>query len=321
MRKLLSLLLGLAVATLLAWPARASSLRSDILFLLPKESGEVAFIDLQALRSSPHYLQIKRLVPQRFAHFERFVRSMGMNVDKDLDWLAWVLVPPGPDNPGELFLGLAQGHFAPEEVEAFYQQQKLPLDSYSGQTLFPFGSGVGSRDLFFAFLDSSTAVFGTRPSLELLLETRFGAHENLLHNEPLLARLNEVNGNAPVWLVLDEYYTRLAVRQLIPEAARFEQFTQVAERFRASLLRLDVDRDMSFNFEAWCAAPEDAQALSLLLQTGLVAQSWQLEKTHPVLSSVLGHAEVRTAGDRLEVRVGIEENELRALLERGPPRL
>ncbi|MFQ5662207.1 MAG: hypothetical protein ACE5HL_00040 [Terriglobia bacterium] len=320
MRRLHQVLLAFLGAALLALSAAAASLRSDVLFLLPKESGEVAFIDLQALRRSPHYEVIKRrMLPQRFAQFERFVRSTGVDVDKDLEWLAWVLVPPGPDNPEELFLGLAQGQFRPEAVEKFFLQQKLPLDAYRGQTLFPFGSGRGARDFFFTFLDSSTGAFGTRRSIELLLETRFGAHENLLYNETLFARLNEVNGRAPVWAVFDTYYTRLAVRQLVPEAAKFEQFSRLAERFRSSLLRLSLDREMTLSFQAWCAQPLDAQVLSLLLQTGLVAQSWVVQKSNPALSSVLSNAEVNSAGERLEVRVAIDEKDLRALLEQQSP--
>ena len=324
MRTKFSVVVLVALATTSLAPvsgSAAASLRSDVLFLLPRESGEVAFLDLQALRASPHYLLVKqRLLPPRFAHFERFVGSMGVDLDQDLEWLAWVLVPPGPEQPGgELFLGIAQGQFTPEKVALLFVQQKLPIDAYRGQTLFPFGSSMGASELFFTFLDSSTAAFGTRPSLELLLETRFGAHDNLLHNETLLERLNEVNGRVPVWVVFDEYYTRLAVYQLVPEAAKFPEFTRMAKRFRSSLLRLSVDREVNLSFHAWCAEPVDAQVFSLLLQTGLVAQSWQVEKTNPALSAVLANAEVHTAGERLEVRVAIEEKDLRALLEARRP--
>lgn len=314
-------ILGAAVAALWLAPLNgvAGSLRSDVLFLLPRESGEVAFLDVQALRASPHYFRIKqRLLPPRFSNFEQFVRSLGVDVDQDLEWLAWAYVPPGPDHPSELFLGLAQGQFTPEKVEQIFLQKKLPLDAYRGQTLFPFGGGTSGQDLFFTFLDSSTAAFGTRPSLELLLETRYGAHENLLYNDTLLERLNEVNGHAPVWAVLDDYYTRLAVHQLVPEAAKFEEFTRVADRLRSSILRLSLDQEMTLSFQAWCAQPLDAQAFSLLLQTGLVAQSWKVQESNPTLSSVLGHVQVNTAGDRLELRVAIEEKELRALLEPRP---
>ena len=308
----------LALAVLLAAvPAGASSLRTDVLFLLPEESGEVAFLDLQILRASPHYALVKsRLLPARFLHFERFLRSMGVEVDKDADWLAWALVPAGPERPQELFLGFAQGQFEPEKVEDYYRKQKLPVVDYRGMTLYPFGSGASAEDLLFIFLDSSTAAFGTRASLELMLETRFGGHENLGKNEAIFSRIYEVNGDAPIWAVFDENYTRLAFRQILPEAAKFPEFSQAAERFRGGLLRVEPDREVTVTFQAWCAQPADAQSFSMLLQAGLLAQSWHVKESDPVLSAVLGQTAVNTAGERLELQVSIAESAFKALLER-----
>ncbi len=308
----------LALAVLLAAvPAGASALRTDVLFLLPEESGEVAFLDLQILRESPHYSLVKsRLLPARFLHFERFLRSMGVEVDKDADWLAWALVPAGPERPQELFLGFAQGQFKPEKVDEYYQKQKLPVVDYRGMTLYPFGSGTSAEDLLFIFLDSSTAAFGTRASLELMLETRFGGHENLGSNDALFSRIYEVNGVAPIWAVFDENYTRLAFRQILPEAAKFPEFSKSAERFRGGLLRVEPDREVTVTFQAWCAQPADAQSFSLLLQAGLLAQSWHVKESDPVLSAVLGRTAVNTAGERLELQVSIEESAFKALLER-----
>jgi len=311
-----TILVALAVL-LAAVPAGSSALRTDVLFLLPEESGEVAFLDLQILRSSPHYALVKsRLLPARFLHFERFLRSMGVEVDKDADWLAWALVPAGPERPQELFLGFAQGQFKPEKVEEYYQKQKLPVVDYRGMTLYPFGSGTSAEDLLFIFLDSSTAAFGTRASLELMLETRFGGHENLGSNDALFSRIYEVNGDAPIWAVFDENYTRLAFRQILPEAAKFPEFSKSAERFRGGLLRVEPDREVTVTFQAWCAQPADAQSFSLLLQAGLLAQSWHVKESDPVLSAVLGQTAVNTAGERLELQVSIAESAFKALLER-----
>jgi len=296
--------------------AHAGTLRSDVLYLLPAETGQIVFVDLKEARRSPHYANLKsQLLPARFEHFVNFLNSIGMNLDQDISWLAWVFVPPGED-AGERFIGLAEGNFAPERVERFFLDQKLPLDVYRGQTLFPFGSGVGEGDLFFSFLDASTAIFGTRPGLALLLETRYGAHDHVLQNEKFLARLNEVNGRAPVWAVFDELYTRYTLAQVVPEAARFDQFETVARRFQASTLQVQVSRDMEISFQAWCESPLDAQAFSLLLQTGLFVQRYRMKEDNPELSRVLEQSQVSTQGDRLQVRLTIGEQELRKLLTR-----
>jgi hypothetical protein len=306
----------LALSWLAPPHAVASSLRSDVLYVLPGRSGQVGFIDLRTLRASPHYDLVKqRFLPPRFAHFERFIRSVGVDADTDLEWVAWALLPPSPDNPGELFLGLAEGQFAPEAVESYFRQQKLPIDDAHGQALFPFGRG-GEHSLYFMFLDSSTAAFGTRKGLELLLATRLGEQESLLRNESLFGRISEVNGRQPIWVVLDDHYTRLAVRQLLPEVARFEQFTQAAQNFRGASLQLEMGRDWTLSFQLWCAEPADAQVMSLLLQTGLAVQSWQVREKNAALGSVLSRAKVSSVGDRLELEAEVEERDLQALLER-----
>ncbi|MGH9804862.1 MAG: hypothetical protein ACRD4D_06795 [Candidatus Acidiferrales bacterium] len=297
-------------------PASASSLRADILQVLPVETGEVAFIDLQEVRSSPHYALLKqRLVPPRFAQFERFISTLGVDADNDLDWLAWALVAPGPEQPSELLIGIVQGQFKPERVQKFFETQKLPTFEYQGTTVYPFGGGRDASGLHFAFLDSSTAVFGYQSGVELFLDARLGAHENLLRNAGMLALINEVNGRSPVWVALDHYYTRLAIRQLLPEAARFPEFANVAKTFQASLMQVEVAREVNLSFQAWCKDPEDAQSFSVLLQAGLAVQSWQEQQKNPALGQVLSTAVVRSSGERLELQLTADGETLQALLK------
>lgn len=309
---------AVVLAITVLWPAApspgAGSLSSDALYLLPLESGEVVFLDLQTLRDSPHYSLLKqRLLGSRFRAVEPLLRSL--DVEKGLDWVAWVRTAPNPGRPRELFLGIAQGRFAPEKAEQFLLAQKVPLDAYRGQTLFPLAGAAGA-DLFLAFLNSTTAAFGTRAGLELLLETRFGAHGSLTGNALLRERLDEVNGRAPAWAVFDPHYTQEAVRRLLPEAAKFAEFPRVAEGFRSSLLRVNVDQDVALSFQILCSRPADAQELALLLETGLMAQSWKAaQSAHSTLSSALRAAEVRASGERVDMHMAIAETDLRALLE------
>jgi hypothetical protein len=204
-------------------------------------------------------------------------------------------------------------------VERFYQEQKLPLDNYRGQTLFPFGEGSSPGGFYFTFVDLGTAVFGTRASLELLLETRFGGHDNVFRNRDLAAQINEVNGRAAVWVVLNQHYTELAVKQLLPGVAKFEQFSQVAQRLRSAQLRLELGKELDGWFDTRCAGLLDAQVLSLLVETALEVQGWRLKETDPLLSAVLEKTEVASVGDRMEVRLRAEEKQVRALLENPRP--
>lgn len=294
----------------------ASSLRSEIIGYLPRTTGEVAYIDLQEVRRSPHYQTIKqRVVPARFADFERFVRLLGVNVDTDLDWLAWGLVSGKGD--AEYFFGIVQGRFDEDRIQGYYDANQLPTAEYLGETLYLYGEADSSQSYALVLLDRSTGAFGTRASLEMILDTRQGTSPNLNQNTAFAARIAEVNGRTPVWIVMDEYYTRLAMSQLLPELAKFQEFNTLASRFQAAQARITLGRDVNLNLTIHCEQPADAQTFAFLLQTGLTAQGWQAQQDAPELNTVLSRADVRSAGRLLRVNLVARESELRALLAKN----
>ncbi len=314
--KRLTPLIGILCALLLALSlAGSSSLRSDMLALIPATVGEVAYIDLQEIRRSPHYALIKqRVVPERFGEFERFVRVLGVNVDTDLDWLAWGLVSTGEGVTDELFFGIVQGRFDEDLVQSYFSTYELPTVEYQGQTLYLHGEADSPHSFAFTLLDRSTGIFGTRQSLEYLLDTRNNLHPNLSQNAEFSRKISEVNGRTPIWVVMDSQYTRLAMSQLLPELAKFEEFAVKVSRVRFSQVRMSLGRDATINFAVQCEQAADAQDLSFLLQTGLTAQGWQSEEEAPELSTVLSRADVRSVGNTLRVALVAREAELRTLL-------
>lgn len=314
---LTGLLTALFAGLLFAPPASAqSALRSDVVYLLPQESSQVVFVDLQALRASPHYKPLRRrLVTSRVAAYERFLRSLGIDPEKDLDWVAWVRVPVGSPPARTVLLGLAQGRFHPELAEQFFLQQRLPVSAYRGQSLFPYRGELRAQDFLVAYLDATTIAFGSRAGLELMLETRFGGHPNLTRNQVLTQRVNDVNGRAAAWAVFDAESTPGLVRRLFPEVAKFGEYPGVAEGFRSSALQIELQPRVPVVLQVWCGSATDAQTFSHLAQTGLLAQGWQAQSARPGLSGILSRVEVGSAGEQVEARVTLEESEVTALLE------
>ncbi len=314
--KRLTPLIGILCALLLTGSlAGTSSLRSDMLALIPATVGEVAYIDLQEVRRSTHYAMIKqRVVPERFGEFERFVRVLGVDVDTDLDWLAWGLISTGEGVSDELFFGIVQGRFDEDRIQSYFSTYELPTVDYEGQTLYLYGESDSENSYALTLFDRSTGAFGTRQSLEYLLDTRNNLHPNLHQNADFSKKISEVNGRTPIWVVMDSQYTRLAMSQLLPELAKFEEFAVVADRLRFSQLRMTLLRDAAINFAVQCEQAADAQTLSFLLQTGLTAQGWQSEEEAPELSAVLSRADVRSVGNTLRVALVAREAELRTLL-------
>lgn len=295
--------------------AAQSSLRSDVLAIIPASAGEVAFVDLIEVRRSPHYQVLKeRVIPARFAYLERFVRSAGINLDTDLDWLAWVLVPPSAQNSNELFLGIVQGRFDRDRAQANFAQAGLAASSYRGQTLYDLSGGDSAPTLSFTFLDISTGVFGVRAGVELLLDARAGETGTLPQNSLLTALVNELNGKSPIWVAMDDYYTRLAFSQLLPELTKFQEFETVTRQLRSATMQLDVDRTAELELKTRFQQAADAQSFAFLLQTALAVQGWQTQTEAPELSAVLTRAEVRSIGDYMRVRMEAREAELQVLL-------
>jgi len=311
--KISAALAGGLLAAALAAPAE--SLRSDVVYLLPQESRVAAFVDLKALRATPHYLALReRLLSPRIAGYDRFLRSAGIDFDRDVDWVAWVRVPT---RGGGLLLAVAGGRFNLAAAERFYLQQRIPLDAYRGQTLFPLRGAAHTPPLYLTFLDSTTAALGSRAALELLLETRYGGHANLLRNEPLAQRLNEVNGRAPAWAVLDAEGTRGLLAQLFPEAAKFPEYTQLVGSLQSSSLQITPAQQAGVELTVWCDSATSAQKLAHLLQTAALAQSWQTPGTRPGVQAVMGRVEAQSAGNRVVARAALSETDVARLLERG----
>src|SRR4029077_4284041 len=185
--------LAFAASTLLApQPACASRLVNDVIALFPKEVGEFAYADLKKARTMKWFPQLQeQMLPDRFRQFEKFLASAGVDPNSQVEELAWGLVAEGVTSKtagvgssavptGEQIVGVALGSYNPESTEAYFKQQKLPTFKVRNYTLYAFGSRSGANDLFFFFVDSSTAAFGHRSLLEKMIGVRFGEQDGLI---------------------------------------------------------------------------------------------------------------------------------------------
>lgn len=326
MRRGLTAMLVLAGLLLaLPRPARAGRLGNDVIALFPKEVGEFAYADLKKARTLKWFPQLKeQLLPARFRQFEQFLASAGIDPNSQVDELAWGLVAESPSGKGEKaasavptgedVVGVALGSFNPDSAEAFFKTQKLPTFKARGYTLFAFGTGSGPNDLFFFFLDSNTAAFGHRKLLEKLIEVRFGSEEGLLRNETLYPLINEANGASVVWAVLNPAYTRLAIHQLAPELGQFPEAAQLVSRMKNLIINVDASSSVDGKFEAVAGSTEDANTLAQLMQMGFLYKQYQAKQNNPELAQLLDQMRVTPAGDRVELRMTLSDEQMTALI-------
>src|SRR5712691_10441 len=308
-------------------PARANRLGTDIIALFPKEVGEFAYADLKKARTMPWFPQLQQqMLPDRFRQFEKFLASAGVDPNTQVEELAWGLVAENVTNKGEgaassaiptgeQIVGVALGNYNPDSTEAYFKRQKLPTFKARNYTLYAFGTGAGPNDLFFLFIDSSTAAFGHRSVLEKMVEVRFGAEEGLLRNDQFFPLINEANGNGIVWAVLNPAYTRLAMQQLAPEVEQFPDAAKLVSRMQNMLINVNAGSGIDGKFQTVCGSTEDANTMAQLIQAGFLYKRYQAGKDNPDLAEMLDQARVVPSGDRVILSMALSNDQMTSLIK------
>jgi hypothetical protein len=333
MRKTFLRLAGAAVvaATVLSTAQISSAQRvgPDTIALFPKNIGEFAYANLKQARSQKWFPQLQeQMLPERFRQFEKFLASAGVDPNSQVEELAWGLIAEGVTDKtsgtgstavptGEEIVGVALGSYNPESTEAYFKAQKLPTFKSHGFTMYAFGSGAGSNDLFFLFLDSNTAAFGHRSELEKMLDVRYGGAEGLLRNEKMYSLINEANGSGVVWAVLNPAYTRLAMKQLAPQIQQFPEAAKLVTRMQNLILNIQASGGIDGKFQAICGSTEDANTLAQLMQLAFVYQQYQAKQQNPELADLLGQAQVNPSGDRVVLRLALTDDQMTSLIKKN----
>ncbi len=320
----------LAALTLFApKPARAGRLGADVIAMFPKEVGEFAYADLKKARTLAWFPQLQQqMLPERFRQFEKFLASAGVDPNTQVEELAWGLVAEGVTSKtegvgsaavptGEQIVGVALGNYNPESTEAYFKAQKLPTFKARNYTLYAFGTGSGANDLFFFFIDSSTAAFGHRALLEKMIEVRFGGEEGLMRNDKFFPLVNEANGTGVFWSVLNPAYTRLAMQQLAPEIQQFPDAAKIVTRMQNMIINVDASSGIDGKFQGICGSTDDANTLGQLLQMGLLYKQYQSKTENPDMAQLLTQASVTPSGDRIVVHMTLTDDQMASLIKRN----
>jgi hypothetical protein len=326
-RRLVAATVFMAMTLAVPGPAQADRLGTDMIALFPRDIGEFAYADLKKARALKWFPQLReQMLPDRFRQFEKFLSSAGVDPNTQVDELAWGLVPEGLTAKtegagstavptGEQIVGIALGSYNPDSTEAYFKQQKLPTFKSRGYTLYAFGTGSGANDLYFLFIDSSTAAFGHRALLEKMIEVRFGAEEGLLNNEKLFPLIDEANGTGVVWAVTNPAYTRLAIHQLAPEIEQFPEAEKLVKRMQNSIINVNAESGLDAKIQAVCGSVDDANTLGQLLQAGLLYKRYQAQKDNPDLAQLLDQAQIVPGGDRVKLSMSLTDDQMSSLIK------
>lgn len=319
--------LFLASALTLPKPAAAGTLGADVIGMFPKEVGEFGYADLKKARTLKWFPQLQQQVlPERFRQFEKFLASTGNDPNSQVNEIAWALVPEGMTAKtegtgsdavptGEQMVGIALGNFNQDATAAYFKAQKLPTASFHGYTLYAFGTGTGSTDLFFVFIDAGTAAYGHKSILEKMISVRFGDEDGLLRNDKFFSLINEANTGSSVWLVTNPAYTRLAIQQLAPEIEQFPEAAKLVTRMQNTIINVEAGSDFDAKVQAICGSTDDANTLGQLLQAGFLYKRYQAQKDNPDLAQLLDQVRITPGGDRVTLRMSLSDDQMSSLIK------
>ncbi|HVB98294.1 MAG TPA: hypothetical protein VNJ12_03035 [Candidatus Dormibacteraeota bacterium] len=304
-----------AAAILFLAPAsRAGTLNTDVIGLFPQSVGEFAYADMKSAQQYKWFPALQQqILPARFRQFEQFLNSVGIDPNTQVEDLAFGTIPASKSAPEEV-LGVALGEFQPDAVETNMKNLKLPTRKSRGYTLYAYGSGASPYDIYFFFLDPNTAVFGQGDAIEKMLAVRMDGAPSLLANNTLFPLINQVNGQGLIWAALDQHYTQLGLRQMLPEVASSQQTTPLLQKIHAMTIEVSASSSVQTEFEAVCDTPTDANNFAALLQAGILYQRYQSSQSNPGLAEVLGETQVTPRGDRLDVNLNLTEDQLTKMI-------
>jgi len=312
--------------TPLATPVHAGALSSDVISMFPSTVGEFAYADLREARAFPWFGQLKeQMLPAKFRQFEQFLTAAGMDPNTQVEEVAWGLIASGTttgkttgtDMPSaEEIVGVALGQFQPAAVQAYFANKKSSVTQVRGFTMYAFSGGTGAGDLVFMFLDANTAAFGQRSILEKMLDVRFGAQQSVMSNPTLYPLISQANGHGMVWAVLNPAYSRLAMHQLVPEAAQFPQAAQLLAKLQSLVITIESANGIQANFTANFTSPDDSTSMGSILQAGLMMARYQAaSKNNSTLGQMLDTAKINPNGNQLGVGVALTNDQVVSLIQ------
>lgn len=258
--------------------------------MFPKDTDCLAYADLSEARTYPWFAQFEsQTIPVSLHNFEQFIESSGFGMNSHIDQVAWGMIDvvnssdgPVPQGlPRKRLVGVLIGQFDPDSAQSLLKTLRVPVVQDGVHTFYASGSASGPDDVYFSFVGPDKIGFGPLEAIRSLLRTADGMQESLFENGTMFDLINQVNGTGLFWGVLDATAARSAVQQLVPEAARFPQSSQLIGKFKGMRIQIQENRNIQASFGAITNSPDDALLLSQLLQAGVLLQSFQARDHNP----------------------------------------
>jgi hypothetical protein len=309
-RSSISFLAGIVAVAAIgsATTAHAAQLSSDARGAIPHDVQQMVSIDYRVMQNSSAAMQLRgQVMPPELKQLEEALQKSGLDENSDVEQLAFVLYRTAKSGEDVHTVGIAQGQFPVQDVLASFKKKNLKPTVYRTNKIYP----LGRSGMSVVFLEESTMIFGSAPSVKEALDARDGTIPNLLTNGQVMDSMRSVDSE-PLWSVLDQKGTQTMMKQVLGEAGSVADFDTVKKRMVASWYTMNFQHGVRFDMSVVTGDNFSAATVSSLLNAAVLYKKMSgtdLDK------AALDGTTISSNAGRLDVHFAASDNQFAQLLK------
>jgi hypothetical protein len=287
----------------------AAQLSSDARSAIPHDVQQMVVIDYHAMQNSDAAMALRgQVMPPELKQLEDAMKKSGLNDNNDLEQLAFILYRTGKSGDEVHTVGIAQGQFPVQDVLANFRKQKVKATVVRTNKIYP----MGKTGMSVVFLDESTMVFGSLPSVKEALDARDGIAPGLLANGQVMDSMRTVD-SASLWSVLDQKGTQTMMKQVLGDAAGgVTDFDTVKKRMVASWYAMDFQHGVKFDLSVVTGDNFAAATISSLLNAAVLYKKMSGSDSD---KQALDETVISSNAGRLDVHFAASDSQFSTLLK------
>jgi len=288
--------------------APAAQLSTDARTAIPHDVQQLVAIDYHAMENSTSAMDLReRVMPPELRRFEDALHKSGLNENHDVESLAFALFRTKNDSEQLDTVGIAQGQFSVQDIQANFRKQLLKSKLVRTNRVWP----LAKTGMVVCFVDPSTMVFGDESAVDKALDARDGLAPNLLTNGPMMDAMNYVDSE-PLWSILDQKGTQTMMKQVLGEAGSLTDYESVHKRLLASWYSMNFQHGVKFDLTISTGDTFAAATLSSLLTAALTVRKMSGSDAE---KQALSATSISSDSGRLSIHFATSDAEFSSLLQ------
>ncbi len=297
-----------AILLAAAASAPAAQLSTDARTAIPHDVQQLVAIDYHAMENSTSAMDLRdRVMPPELTRFEDALHKSGLNENHDVESLAFALFRPKADGDQLDTVGIAQGQFSVQDIQANFRKQQLKSKLVRTNRVWP----LAKTGMVVCFVDPSTMVFGDEDAVNKALDARDGLAPNLLTNGPMMDAMNSVDSE-PLWSILDQKGTQTMMKQVLGQAGSLTDYESVQKRLIASWYSMNFQHGVKFDLTISTGDTFAAATLSSLLTAALAVRKMSGSDAE---KQALSATSISSDSGRLSIHFATSDAEFSSLLQ------